>query len=73
MPRIDVTKNYIRKRQEDPKKFDKRSFRTKTPCKNKKKCKVKIVLGCPKGKYNSKSKKCKVPLKVQTILEKREK
>lgn len=62
---IEITKNYIRKRQANPKDFDKRSFRIKTINK-----KTKLVIACPKGKYNNKSNKCKVGTKVQSILTK---
>jgi len=66
MPRTDVTKNYIRKRKKNPKYFDKRSFRTKQV-----NSKTKIIVGCKKGKYSAKNKRCKVGLELQSVLEKR--
>ena len=63
--RIDKTKNYIRCRKQNPKKFDKRSFRIKPVSK-----KTKIVLACPKGKYNAKKERCKGKLKLQSVLKK---
>jgi hypothetical protein len=61
-----ITKNYIRKRQANPKKFDKRSFRIKQID-----SKTNLVIGCPKGKYNSKTQKCRVGTRVQSVLKKR--
>jgi hypothetical protein len=66
--KVHITKNYKRTRVKDPKKFDKRSFRTKDvgrPGHHK------IIVACPKGKYNAKAKKCKVGTQVQAIIEKR--
>lgn len=59
---------YIRKRIKDPKKFDKRSFRTKDVGRPEH---HKIIIGCPKGKYNAKTKKCKVGMQVQSVMEKK--
>lgn len=50
-------------RVRNPSMFDKKSFRTKKRGKN-----TRIVVGCPKGKYNRKTEKCKVGTRVQTIL-----
>lgn len=67
-----ITKSYIRKRQKNPSKFDKRSFRTKIPCKkNREKCPTKIIVGCPRGKYDAKRKRCKVATQVQSVLKRR--
>lgn len=63
---VETTKNYKRYRKADPKKFDKRSFRVKSVSKN-----TKIIVGCPKGKYSPSRKRCKVGLKIQSILKKR--
>jgi hypothetical protein len=57
---------YKRYRQMNPKKFDKRSFRVKEIDED-----TKLVIGCPKGKYSPKKKKCKVGTKVQSILRKK--
>lgn len=57
---IDRTKNWIRERVEDPKKFAKGSFRTISSGKHK------IILACPKGKYSAG--KCKESLVLQSIL-----
>ena len=49
MPRIDITKNYKRERQFNPKKCVTGSFRMKVPCKDEKSCKIKLVLCKKKG------------------------
>lgn len=46
--------------------FDPRSFRTKEI-----KSGVKIVIGCPKGKYDKAKSKCEVGMKLQKILRKK--
>lgn len=53
---------FIHCRKESPKKFDKRSFRVK------KSGKAKIVIGCPKGKFDPKKKRCKVGTRIQKIM-----
>jgi hypothetical protein len=58
---------YCRERQASPRKFDRRSFRTKPIGK------IRIVVGCPKGKWSparqrETGKGCKVGLRIQTIL-----
>ena len=51
------------KRIESPSHFDKRSFRTiKTPSGDE------ITIGCPKGKYDAKRKRCKVGTRAQRVL-----
>ena len=65
---IDITKNECRKRQTNPNKFDKRSFRSKKVSKR-----TRIIIGCPRGKYNQKTKKCKVGTKIQSIIKKKNK
>jgi hypothetical protein len=62
------TKNFKRMRQANPGDFDKQSFRTKQINK-----KTKIIIGCPKGKYNPKNNKCKVSTQIQSILKVRKK
>jgi peroxiredoxin len=67
--KIHVTKNYFRKRLQEPSKFDPASFRTKTINED-----TKIIVGCPKGAYCrtcSRRKKCNVGLQAQAILKKR--
>lgn len=66
MPRIDITKNFCRKRIRSPKQFDRRSFRVVKPNKN-----TFITTACPKGKYNPKTKRCKVGLKTQSIAKRK--
>lgn len=61
--KIEKTKNFERCRKIDPKVFDKKSFRVKTF-----KTGTKIILGCKKGMWNPKSRRCKVNLKVQSVL-----
>lgn len=53
---------YCRARKASPAKFAKRSLRTT------KRGKVRIVIGCPKGKWDKRKKRCKVGTRVQTIL-----
>lgn len=65
MPKTHFTKGYKRIRVESPRYFDKRSFRTKDVGRR---GFTKIVVGCPKGKYDSKKGKCKVGTKTQAIL-----
>lgn len=68
MPGTHLTKNYKRTRIQDPKKFDKRSMRTVDVGRPEH---HKIIIGCPRRKYNSKTKRCKVGTQVQAIIEKR--
>lgn len=63
---IEVTKNYIRERQISPNRCAKKSFRTKSVSK-----KTKIIVCCPKGSYDSKKKKCKKGMILQSKLTKR--
>jgi hypothetical protein len=55
---------YCRMRLADPVGFDPRSFRTKTVKKG-----VKVVVGCPKGKF--KGGVCKVGTRPQSMLKKK--
>lgn len=59
------TKRYKRIRVKSPNYFDKRSLRTKDVGRR---GYTKIIVGCPKGKYDARRKKCKVGTKTQTIL-----
>jgi len=54
---------FKRYRQVSPKKFDPRSFRIKEVDED-----IKLVIGCPKGKWSPKIKRCKVGTKVQSVL-----
>lgn len=63
--RVDRTVNECRWRVADSKKFDKASIRTKVPNKN-----TRIIVGCPKGQYDSEKKRCKVGLRPQSIRKK---
>jgi len=56
--------NYCRERLKDPRKFDKASFRFKrTPRKG-----YGLIFACPKGKWNSRLKKCRVKMQLQAKL-----
>ncbi|MBA7623842.1 hypothetical protein ES703_31241 [subsurface metagenome] len=68
--KVHLTKRYKRTRIKDPKKFDKRSLRIKDVGR---KGFTKIIVGCPRGKYDSKRKRCKVGTQVQAVLEERRK
>jgi hypothetical protein len=65
MPRVDVTKNYRRERQFSPTHCAAGSFRMKEVGEHG----TKLVLCCPAGKW--KRKRCKVGMKVQSVLKKR--
>lgn len=61
---IERTKNEYAIRVEDPRDFDKKSFKTTMiPAKS---GKVNIITGCPKGKWNKKTKRCSVGMPTQT-------
>lgn len=62
--RIDCPQsgNYCRDRQAPPSRFDRRSFRTVS------RGDVRIVVGCPRGKWNARRGRCTVGLRAQTIL-----
>ena len=68
MPRIEKTKTECRKRVEDPKKFDRRSFRSKRLSKR-----TRIIVACPRGQYDTRRKRCKVGMKTQSIIKKKKK
>lgn len=55
---------YCHERVSSPRKYDKRSFRTKSVGKRG----HKIVTGCPKGEYNRRTSKCRVAVGLQAIL-----
>lgn len=59
------TGKFLRQRVTSPKKFDPRSLRTKDIGRPEG---TKIIVGCPKGKFDPKKKRCKVGTKVQSIL-----
>lgn len=59
---------FCRKRLISPKKFDPRSFRIKRVGKT-----TKLVVGCPKGEYNAKKKKCRVGTRAQSKLKRKTK
>ncbi len=62
-------KNFTSERLEPPSHFDKRSFRTIVQSDG-----TEIVIGCPKGKYDAKTGRCKVGTRAQAIRKpKREK
>lgn len=62
MPRRDVTKNFIRERQFSPSRCAKGSFRTI------KRGKLRLVICCPKRKWNRRTQRCKVGTMAQSIL-----
>ena len=71
MPGVHYTKRYKRIRVRNPNEFDPRSFRTEDVGRQ---GRHKIVIGCPKGKWDSKKpkgKQCSVGTKVQVVLEER--
>jgi len=65
MPGCHRIKNYVHCRKKNPSWFDKRSFRVKQVSKN-----VKIVIGCKKGKWDNKRKRCKIGTRVQKTMRK---
>lgn len=68
---IDYTKNWKRMRKISPKRFDKRSFRTKLINKN-----TEIITGCLKGHWHpsrKKGKQCDIGLKLQSFRKRRNK
>ena len=62
MPGFDVTENEIRYRVKSPREFSKKSFRRKRISRG-----VSLVVGCPKGEYSSRIKRCKVGVKGQSL------
>ncbi len=62
---FDITEDFVRIRQKSPKLFDPRSLRTIDPGK---KGFTKFIVGCPKGKFDVKKKRCKVGLQKQSVL-----
>ena len=62
MPGIDRTKRFCNVRVANPNKFHKESFRVKTPNKD-----TRITVACPKKKWDTKKKRCKVGMKLQGI------
>jgi len=66
--KIHETKRYIRERMVEPGKFDPRSFRTIDPGR---KGHTKLVVGCPKGKYEKG--RCQVGMKTQAVIHEKHK
>ena len=62
---IEVTKNFVRRRLKSPRSCAPGSFRTVKRGRNR------IVVCCPRGKYNRKSHRCRVGTVAQSILRKR--
>ena len=62
-PKCKKVKNFCHCRILAPSKFDPKSFRTVRPKKG-----VLITVGCPKGKFNRRTKKCRVGTKAQRIM-----
>ena len=60
--KIDCGRGYCRERLASPKLFAKGSLRTITQGG------IKIVIGCPVGHWNSKTHRCRVGTRAQTIL-----
>ena len=54
---------FIHRRLEDPKKFDKRSFRIKKLPNG-----IELVIGCPAGKWDEKTKRCSIGTRTQAML-----
>lgn len=64
--KVHTTKKYRRYRQFQPTECDPRSYRIKSVS-----SKTKLVVCCPKGHWNPKTKRCEIGTKVQSILKKR--
>lgn len=65
MTKVHYTKKYKRIRIKSPKIFDKRSFRIKDVGRE---GFTKIIIGCPRGKWDDKKKRCKVGTQTQAVL-----
>lgn len=61
----ETVKNFKHCRVAPPELFTKKSFRTKTVDKKRN---IKMVVGCPKGKYDAKKGKCKVGMRTQKMM-----
>ena len=57
--------DFVHCKIQDKKKFDKRSFRTVMPGDSDE---VRVVIACPKGKWNAKNSKCTVSTQAQHIM-----
>lgn len=68
MRKIHYTRKYKRVRVKSPNYFDKRSFRTKDVGRPEH---HKIIIGCKKGEYNPKTKRCKVGIDIQAIIKRK--
>lgn len=62
---VEFTKRYKRVRVKSPSYFDKKSLRTKDVGR---KGFTKVIVGCKKGKYDSKNKRCRVGTEAQAVL-----
>jgi hypothetical protein len=62
---LEVGKNYVRKRLRSPRSCSPGSFRTV------KRGRTRIVVCCPRGKWNRRSRRCRVGTMAQSILRKR--
>lgn len=63
--KVHITKRYKRIRVKSPSYFDKRSLRTIDPGRR---GFLKIIIGCKKGKYNSKTKRCRIGTQAQSFI-----
>lgn len=59
-------KTTCRLRVRSPKEFDSRSFRVKKVGKKRKK--TRLVVGCPKGEWRPRAKRCRVGTRVQSVI-----
>lgn len=58
-----TTRQFCRQRLALPSKFDRRSFRTETLPRG-----HRLVVGCPKGRWQAKAKRCSVGTRAQSLL-----
>ncbi len=63
---FNPTPRYRVQRIESPARFDPRSFRTVTPRRG-----VRVTVGCPKGQYDARRKRCRVGTRVQRVMRKK--
>jgi len=64
--RVVKTDGYCKKVLIPKGRFDPRSFRTVSPSKR-----TRITIGCPRGQWDSRRKRCRTGTKAQRILKKR--
>lgn len=65
--KIDITNDFVRIRQESPRKFDPKSFRTIDPGRP---GGTQLVVACPKGEF--KRGRCRVGLETQSVILRKE-